>query len=441
VVELADAMDQKVQAKHTKIERVSFPLIHAMNALHLEVGLKQGFFNLPLLIPGKLQTDAARGECVFFSYSCSIFFLTHSRPLVSVVVKIPLKSPSAGVGGGIMTGKEIVRLAFELKPVPRIPVTLVAGAAWAVHRAGKTLAQIKNDPDQIADVFIRYYRQCRQDLLWTGSNFLNYPIHFLGCALKDDSSDSPALEGSAIKSLDELDQLRIEKVVQHPTMQAILRSYQRIADAIGKETLIMPTNWAPFTFAARILGVENTMMATISEPDRLNRLIRFATDLIWALVEQVLVHEDIPGVIFSDPVASGDLISPPTFRDFSAPALKDLVARTRARGKYAMIHICGNTSKILEDVLEIGPHCFSLENKVPLKTAKEILGGKVCVAGNVSPTGAFLNGKPEEVLAEARACLETWGNDPGYILTVGCDFAKNVPLENIMALMSLKSEG
>ena len=339
-----------------------------------------------------------------------------------------------------MTGKEIASLAFELKPVPRVPVTIIGGGAWAVNRAGKTFAQIKNDPGQIADVFIRYGRQFRLDLLWMGSNFINYPIHFLGCGLKDDSADSPALEGAVIKNLDELESMSIEKALQHPTMQTIIKAHHLVADAIGKETLIIPTNWAPFTFAARILGVENTMMATISDPDRLTRLVRFAADLIWAISEQVLVHQDIPGINFSDPVASGDLISPPTFRSFSAPALKDLVGKARARGKYAMVHICGNTGKILEDVLKIAPHCFSLESKVPLKTAKEILGGKVCVAGNVSPTGAFLNGKPEEVRAEAQACLDAWGNDPGYILTVGCDFAKNIPMENMAALMSLKKD-
>ncbi len=288
-----------------------------------------------------------------------------------------------------MTGKEIARLAFELKPAPRVPVTIVGGGAWAVNRAGKTFAQIKNDAGQIADVFVRYVRQFRLDLLWMGSNFINYPIHFLGCGLKDDSTDSPGLEGSVIKSLDELDSLSIEKVLNHPTMQAIIQAHHRVADVIGKETLVIPTNWAPLTFAARILGVENTMMATISDPERLTRLIRFATDLLWAISEQVLAHEDIPGVNFSDPVASGDLISPPAFRAFSAPALKELVARTRARGKYAMIHICGNTAKILEDVLDIGPHCFSLENKVPLKTAKEILGEKSAWPAMSRPPGLF----------------------------------------------------
>ena len=337
-----------------------------------------------------------------------------------------------------MTGREIAQMAFELKEPPRVPVTLIGGGAWAVQQAGKTFAKIKDDPAQIADVFIQYFNQMDHDLLWTGSNFLNYPIHFLGCPIKDDSSDYPTLGGSVIKNLDEMDRLNIEKVVRHPTMQGIIRSHHLIADVIGQKTLIIPTQWAPFTFAARILGTEATLMATVQDADRLGRLIQFSTDLIWALVEPVLEHPDILGANFSDPVATGDLISPPTFRKFAAPALQDLSQRVKAKGKYSMIHICGNSTKVLKDVLEIGPNCFSLENKVDLRAAKEILGGKVCVTGNVSATGAFLSGKPEEVAAEAESCLAIWGRGGGYILTVGCDFAKDVPLENMRALMSLK---
>ncbi len=337
-----------------------------------------------------------------------------------------------------MTGREIARMAFELKTPPRTPVTLIGGGAWAVHRAGKTFAEVKNDPHQIADAFIRFYREVENDLIWTGSCFLNYPVHFLGCPIEDHFSDAPALKGSVIRSLDEMDRLCAEKVIENPTMQGIIRFHHLVAEAIGKETLIIPTQWAPFTFAGRILGPERLMMAGIQDPERLTDLIRFSTDLIWALLEPVLDHPDIPGANFSDPLASGDLISPAMFRRFAAPALKDLVERVKSRGKLSMVHICGDSTGILQEIPEIGPNAYSLESKVDLKTAKGVLGGKVCVAGNVSTTGAFLSGKPEQVLEEAKACLDAWGDSAGYILTVGCDFSKDVPLENMKALMSLK---
>ena len=337
-----------------------------------------------------------------------------------------------------MTGREIAQMAFDLKKSPRVPVTLIGGGAWAVHHAGKTFGQIKNDPKQIADVFIRFFRLFQNDLIWTGSNFLNYPVHFLGCPIKDDSADSPGLEGTVIQSLEEIDRLKIERVLQNPTMQAIIRSHHLIADTLGKETMIVPTQWAPFTLTARILGMEPLLIATIQEPEKLSRLIQFSTQLTWALLEPILEHPDIPGANFSDPVASGDVVSPSTFRKFSAPAIKELVNRVKAKKKYSMVHICGNSTQVLKDVLEINPHCFSLENKVDLKAAREILGGKVCVAGNVSPTGAFLSGRPEQVQEEAKACLAAWGDGGGYILTVGCDFSKNVPMENMKALMSFR---
>lgn len=337
-----------------------------------------------------------------------------------------------------MTGREITRMAFDLKTPPRVPVTLIGGGAWMVDQAGKTFAGIKDNPREIADVFIRGFRRAGHDLLWTGSNFINYPIHFLGCPIEDGTSDGPALRGAAIKSLDEAAGLRIDKVLNHPTMQGIIRSHHLVADAVGEETFTMPTQWAPFSCAARILGVEPVMDALLDDPEGLHRLIRFSTELVWAVTEPVLEHKDIMGANLSDPVASGDLISPDMFRSFVKPCLKDIVGRIQAKGKYAMIHICGNTTGILEDIADIGPDCFSLEAKVDLKKARELLGGKVCVAGNVSPTGPFLNGTPDQVVAEARACLDAWGGGGGYVLTLGCDFPKTVPVDNVMALMSLK---
>lgn len=337
-----------------------------------------------------------------------------------------------------MTGRQIAQMAFDLQKPPRVPVTLIGGGAWAVHYAGKNFAEIKNDPQQMADAFIQFFHLFHNDLIWTGSNFLNYPVHFLGCPIKDDSADSPALEGTVIQSLEEIDRLSIEKVLQNPTMQAIIRSHHLVADAIGKETMIVPTQWASFTLTARILGMEPLLIATLQEPDKLLRLIRFSTELTWAVLERILDHPDIPGANFSDPVASSDVVSPSTFRKFSTPAIRELVDRVQTKKKYAMVHVCGNTTQVLKDVLEVHPDAFSLENKVDLKVAKEVLGGKVCVAGNVSPTGAFLSGTPEQVREEAQACLDAWEGGGGYILTVGCDFSKNVPLENMKALMSFK---
>jgi uroporphyrinogen decarboxylase len=341
----------------------------------------------------------------------------------------------------VMTGREITKMAFDLEEPPRIPVTPFAGGSWMVNLAGETFMGLKENPDKIADVFIQAFNKIGHDLLFTGVGFGNYPIHFLGCPIKDNSSDSNALTGSVIDNLDGLGSLNKEKVLENPIMQGIIRSQHFVADAIGKETFAMQAQWAPFTMATRILGTEAAMMAIMEDQDRFTELIRFSTELAWSIIEPVLEHEDILGVLLADPAASGDLISPEAFKKLAAPFIKDLVNRIKKKGKYSMVHICGYTNKILEDIVDIDPNCFSLDEKVNLREAKEILGGKVCVAGNVSPTGAFLSGTPEEVINEANSCIEAWGKGGGFLLTLGCDFPKHVPMDNVKTLMSLKRKG
>ena len=337
------------------------------------------------------------------------------------------------------TGREVALMALELRSPPRVPVTLLAGGSWMAHAARKTFAELKQNPKIAAEVVTGAFEKVGHDLLWLGSGYANYPIHLLGCPIKDDSSDPTTLMGTVITSLKQVESLSIRKVTTSPTMEAIVLSQRKVADSIGKEALLLSVQWGPFTCAARILGVEAAMSAIIDESEALLALLRFCTELIWAVAEPAMEHPDILGMAIADPLASGDLISPQTFSMFVAPFLKELAGRLREKGKYSMIHICGDTSGVLQQLVGVHPDCFSIDQKVDLRQAREVLGGKVCIAGNLSPTGSILNGTPPDVAADAEDCLRAWGHGGGFILSPGCDYPKTVPMENIMAFMSLKA--
>ena len=337
-----------------------------------------------------------------------------------------------------MTGKEAVLTTMNQQPTNRPVVTLVAGGEWYFNYANQSFGDAKTSPEKICAVFEKAYRSIGHDMIWPGAGLLNYPSHCLGAPIIDEGTDSPVLTAPALDNLDRLDELPWKAALEDPIIVAMNTSSHLIGHAIGEETFVMPTQWGPFTTAGRIMGSEQLMLATIEQPDTLKELIKRSADFLWAMCERMLEHPNVMGVNFSEPMASGDMISPTTFEQFVEPNLRDLINRTKAAGKYTMIHICGNTTSILPKIKAMAPHAFSLEDKVDLKVAKAVLGGQICVAGNVSPTEAFLNGSPNEVIAEAEGCLGIWGDDPGYILSIGCDFPKKVPLDNIKALMSLK---
>ena len=337
-----------------------------------------------------------------------------------------------------MTGKEAVLATMNQQPVDRPVVTLFAGGEWYFNYANQPFADVKTSPQKICAVFEKAYRSIGHDMILPGAGLLNYPTHCLGAPITDHGTNTPALTASALDTLDKMDELPWKAALKDPIIEAMNTSSHLIGQAIGDKTFVMPTQWGPFTTAARIIGAEPLMIAITQEPDALKELIKKSADFVWAMCEQMLAHPNVMGVNFSEPMASGDLISPATFEQFVEPDLSDLINKTKATGNYTMVHICGNTTPILPKIKDIAPHAFSLEAKVDLEEAKEVLGGQVCVAGNVSPTEAFLKGSPDEVIAEAANCLKIWGDDPGYILTIGCDFPKEVPLDNIKALMSLK---
>ncbi|MGR9088470.1 MAG: hypothetical protein ACU841_15575 [Gammaproteobacteria bacterium] len=66
------------------------------------------------------------------------------------------------------------------------------------------------------------------------------------------------------------------QVMENPLMQEMIQYHHLVADEIGKECLIMSTQWGPLTVAARILGVEAAMMASIESPNEFMELKRKA---------------------------------------------------------------------------------------------------------------------------------------------------------------------
>ena len=70
-----------------------------------------------------------------------------------------------------------------------------------------------------------------------------------------------------------------------------------------------------------------------------------------------------------------------------------------------------------------------------LASAKQILQGKVCFAGNVDPVEIMLRGTEREVEEKAKECIEVAAPGGGYILMTGCDIPPEVPVENAKALL------
>ena len=137
-----------------------------------------------------------------------------------------------------------------------------------------------------------------------------------------------------------------------------------------------------------------------------------------------------------DPSASPNLISPKLYKSFALPYARELVSFLKKRGGRLLYHICGDTTMILENMVETGADCISIDQPPDLGYAKERIGSRVCLHGNVRTVTTLLRGEPTEVEREAKECILKAAENGGYMLGSSCDYPPTTPIENIKAMVS-----
>ena len=140
-----------------------------------------------------------------------------------------------------------------------------------------------------------------------------------------------------------------------------------------------------------------------------------------------------PFTIAANPVASPALISPRYFRELVYPYLVEIMEYAEEKtGKRPSLHICGNTKKVWEYFREMPIRAISLDNIMDLGGAKEALGDRMTIVGNLPPVECLLEGSEETLREEIRRETDlAKGSQKGYISASGCDVPYNTDFKKL----------
>ena len=87
----------------------------------------------------------------------------------------------------------------------------------------------------------------------------------------------------------------------------------------------------------------------------------------------------------------------------------------------------------LEQIAATGCDGVGLDWGVPIDYARELIGDKVTLQGNLDPT--VLYAPPETVAREAKKVLDDFGNHPGHIFNLGHGIHPGIDPENVKVLV------
>lgn len=328
-----------------------------------------------------------------------------------------------------MNSYERVMTVLNGETADRVPVIPLI-REWPARQLGWSLGEVLSSVEK--HVFSQYHLaleldyDCVYDL-----NAINAEAEALGSVLKDNDI---SVARYAIEDYDrDCKRLRLLDPFRDGRLPMILEGIRRLKEIAGFQKVVVGYMQSPFRLASMLRGPNRILVDCLRQPDRVSGLLDFCTHC-QALYGMALVRAGADIVDISDPLASGDVMSREMCYEFSLRHSATVIGFLKRAGAMISYHVCGDTTDRLDMLAGLEVDALSIDHKVDLKVARERLGDRVCLLGNVDPE-LLLSGSPEEVGAVCQRCIEDGGRDGHFILSSGCLIPADAPLENVGAMV------
>jgi uroporphyrinogen decarboxylase len=330
----------------------------------------------------------------------------------------------------------------------RVPVDL-HNFMMTAYASGIPFPDYFKDGEAMAEGQIRAWREYGHDVLIL-ENGTAALAEACGCEVEYMDSTAPVSHGPAIRSLDEIDKLKVPDPYTAFPLTENLKATHIVAEEIGKQAYIIGrADQGPFSLAAMLLGMEEFLMhlaiadsARSRRPNpkaeetaaKLHRLLEFALEVTtryaYAQIEQG-AHATSIGESLSGP----DVCSPRTYKMFEWAYAKKMVEQLKRHDIVLAYHICGDATEIVPDMVDTGATILELDYKVDMAKVKRATVGRTTVLGPIDPSGVLALGTPDLVDQKSKEAIEVLGHNGGLILGPGCALPPATPPDNIHALV------
>lgn len=348
-----------------------------------------------------------------------------------------------------LTSRDRVKKAIEFIKPDVVPVAPYMGN-YGARLGGVSLSVYCQDGEKMAEAQYTAWEKLGQDVVVAQSD--NYYIaQGFGMEVDFHHDSTPTFKKPAINELEDINKLKVPNPLTDGRMPVYLKAINLLSKKLKEKVAIRGTGTGPFSLASHLMGTERFLLELAyaqrdpeGERAKLLRLLMDMTTeaLIRFAKAQLEAGADL--VQAGDSLASIDVISPKMYEQWAYPYEKRFFNEIKEHMKKydgsAILHICGNTTKVLELMVDTGAPILEIDYKVDLAVAREIVGNRCCLMGNLHPTEVLLRGNPELVESESRKCIEAAGENSGFILGSGCEVAIDTPLENAKAMVKAARE-
>lgn len=331
--------------------------------------------------------------------------------------------------------------ALKRQPVDYTPVWLMrqAGRYLAEYcatrkRAGSFLNLCKS-PTMACEVTLQPLARYGLDAAILFSDILTVP-DAMGLGLYFAEGEGPRFE-RPLRDEAAIGKLAVPDI--HSELGYVTDAVSEIRRALDGSVPLIGFSGSPFTLACYMVeggGSDDfrtvkTMM--YSRPDLMHRILEVTTQAVIAYLN-AQIEAGAQAVMVFD--TWGGMLPAHAYRTFSLSYMQRIIAALHKQYDGADIPSIVFTKgggQWLEAIADIGCDGVGLDWTTDIGEARQRVGHKVALQGNLDPMSLF--GTPEAIAAEAKRVLDSFGPHAGHVFNLGHGISQFTPPENVKVLV------
>jgi uroporphyrinogen decarboxylase len=192
--------------------------------------------------------------------------------------------------------------------------------------------------------------------------------------------------------------------------------------------------------AIRMMGYETLCEKLYEDPKLVEAVFERVGQRVLQYYESALPYEAVGGLILNDDWGfnTQPFLSPQHMRRYVFPWHKKIVEKAHLKGKPAILHSCGNTAEIMDDIIDDikfdAKHSFE-DVICPVEDMYEKYHARIAILGGID-IGFLCRETPEAIYKRSKAMLERTRDRGGYALGTGNSVPEYIPRNAYFAMIS-----
>ena len=332
--------------------------------------------------------------------------------------------------------------ALMREPVDRTPL-------WMMRQAGRYLPEYREiraeagsfmnlctNPELACEVTLQPLRRYAMDAAILFSDILTVP-DALGLGLYFSEGEGPRFERpiSTAADINALDPARASSELGY-VMDAVSLIRRELKGTIP----LIGFAGSPWTLATYMVeGASSKDFAKVkslafNEPELMHQLLsKLATSVAAYLSEQI--RSGAQAVQIFD--TWGGSLSHNAYREFSLRYMAEIIdqlPREADGRKVPVIVFTKGGGQWLEAIADCGADAVGLDWTTDIGAARERVGDRVCLQGNMDPT--LLNASPERIREEVGQILSSYGEGSGHVFNLGHGITPGINPDHVAAMVN-----